>query len=72
MFKVFAFLTKKQDLDLQAFINHYENDHVPLIGRLAPPPLVYKRNYLVRGGHAAHRASPPHIELDARLPDGPR
>ena len=49
MLKVFAFLTKKQDLDTQAFIDYYENNHVPLICTLAPAPLVYKRNYLVRG-----------------------
>jgi uncharacterized protein (TIGR02118 family) len=50
MLKVFAFLTKREDIDTQAFIDHYENHHVPLALSLAPAaPTVYKRNYLVRG-----------------------
>ena len=49
MLKVFGFLTKRAGMETQAFIDYYENHHVPLICRLAPPPLVYKRNYLVRG-----------------------
>ena len=49
MLKVFAFLNKRQDIETQAFIEHYENTHVPLICSLAPAPFVYKRNYLVRG-----------------------
>jgi hypothetical protein len=50
LLKVFAFLTKREDIDTQAFIDHYENHHVPLALSLAPAaPAVYKRNYLVRG-----------------------
>jgi uncharacterized protein (TIGR02118 family) len=49
MVKVFAFLTKRNGIDTQAFIDHYENKHVPLVLSLAPAPLVYKRNYVVRG-----------------------
>ena len=49
MLKVFAFLTKREDLETEAFIDHYENHHVPLVLRLAPRPSVYKRNYVVRG-----------------------
>jgi len=47
--KVFAFLTKREDIDTKAFIDHYENHHVPLVLSLAPSPIVYKRNYVVRG-----------------------
>jgi EthD domain len=47
--KVFAFLTKRDGIDTAAFIDHYENRHVPLVLSLAPAPLVYKRNYVVRG-----------------------
>jgi hypothetical protein len=36
-------------MDTQAFIEHYEKNHVPLVLSLAPTPIVYKRNYLVRG-----------------------
>jgi hypothetical protein len=49
MLKVFAFLTKKEGMETQAFVDYYENHHVPLICSLAPPPPVYKRNYLKRG-----------------------
>src|SRR6266508_2963994 len=48
MFKVLGFLTKRAGIETQTFIEYYENIHVPLICRLAPPPLVYKRRYLRR------------------------
>jgi hypothetical protein len=47
MFKVFGFLTKKDGLSIQEFIDYYESKHVPLICTLAPVPIVYKRRYLV-------------------------
>src|ERR1700710_2660810 len=50
MLKVLAFLCKKDGLDRQAFIEHYEHRHVPLILSLAPKPPVYKRHYPVRDG----------------------
>ena len=46
MFKVFGFLPKKDGLGTQEFIDYYENKHVPLICRLAPVPIIYKRRYL--------------------------
>ncbi len=49
MLKVFGFLAKREDLETQAFIDYYENHHVPLVLSLAPTPTIYKRNYLVRG-----------------------
>ncbi len=49
MLKVFGFLTKREGIETQAFIDYYENNHVPLICSLAPAPMVYKRNYLLRG-----------------------
>lgn len=49
MLKVFAFLTKKPGLETQSFIDYYENHHVPLVCSLAAAPVVYKRNYVVRG-----------------------
>ena len=49
MVKVLAFLTKREGMETQAFIDYYENSHVPLICRLAPTPVVYKRRYLMRG-----------------------
>ena len=49
MLKIFAFLNRRPDLERAAFIEHYEQRHVPLVRSLAPTPLVYKRNYLLRG-----------------------
>ena len=49
MLKVFGFLTKREDIETHAFIEYYENNHVPLVLSLAPTPTVYKRNYVVRG-----------------------
>ena len=49
MLKVFAFLTKREDIETEAFIDYYEHNHVPLVLTMAPTPTVYKRNYLVRG-----------------------
>jgi hypothetical protein len=45
MFRVLAFLTKRDGLSTQDFIDHYENRHAPLILSLAPAPQVYKRRY---------------------------
>jgi EthD domain len=49
MLKVLSFLTKREGIEMQAFIDYYESKHVPLILSLAPAPIVYKRRYLVRG-----------------------
>jgi hypothetical protein len=49
MLKVFAFLVRREGMAMQDFIEHYETQHVPLVLRFVPPPLVYKRNYLQRG-----------------------
>jgi hypothetical protein len=62
VFKVFAYLTKREDLTPEAFIDYYENHHLPLVLSLAPAPRVYKRNYLVRGD--AVNLESPAIEFD--------
>jgi len=49
MFKVFGFLTKREGMQMQDFVDYYENKHVPLICSLAPVPSLYKRRYIVRG-----------------------
>ena len=51
------------DIETRAFIEYYENHHVPLIGSLAPTPIVYKRNYLVRGD-AFNRQEDHSIDFD--------
>ncbi len=62
MFKVFAYMAKREDITSDAFIDYYENHHVPLVLSLAPMPRVYKRNYVVRGD-AANLESPT-IDFD--------
>jgi EthD domain len=49
MLKIMAFLSKREDIATQAFIEYYEQHHVPLIRSLAPTPIGYRRSYLVRG-----------------------
>ena len=62
MFKVFAYMSKRPGMTSDAFIDYYENHHVPLVLSLAPLPRVYKRNYVVRGD-AANLESPA-IDFD--------
>jgi hypothetical protein len=57
VFKVFAYLTRREGSTREEFIDYYENHHVPLVLSLAPMPRVYKRNYL-RQGDAASLESP--------------
>lgn len=47
MYKVFGFLKKRDGIDMDEFIDYYENNHIPLILSLAPTPPVYKRHYVV-------------------------
>lgn len=47
MFKVLAFLTKREGIETRAFIDYYEKKHVPLICSLAPTLIVYKRRYII-------------------------
>lgn len=55
MFKIMAFLNKKQDLDTQAFIEYYEKHHAPFVlnhvasSSTSALPISYKRNFIVRG-----------------------
>ena len=62
MFKVYAYMTKREGLTSKAFKDYYENHHVPLVLSHAPLPKVYKRNYIVRGD-AANLESPT-IDFD--------
>jgi hypothetical protein len=66
--KVFAILTRRNGIDTQAFIDHYENQHVPLVLSLAPAPLIYKRNYVVRGV-PDHRTGPAELGGDSHRTD---
>jgi len=48
MFRVLGFLSMKDGMKMQEFIDYYEYRHVPLICSLAPTPIVYKRRYVRR------------------------
>ena len=62
MHKVFAYLTKREDITAEEFRDYYEKHHVPLVLSFAPTPKVYKRNYLVRGDE--HNLEDPSIDFD--------
>jgi uncharacterized protein (TIGR02118 family) len=67
MLKVFGFLTKRKDLETEAFIDYYENHHVPLVLSLAPTPTIYKRNYLIRGDEFNREADAIDFDVIAEL-----
>ena len=67
MFKVFAFLTKREGIETQAFIDYYENKHVPLICSLAPTPIVYKRRYVVRSEELTKEGSTADFDVVTEL-----
>ena len=46
MLKLLAFIRAREDLTREAFIDHYENEHVPLVRRLLPMVGEYRRNYI--------------------------
>jgi hypothetical protein len=48
VFKLLAFLTKREGLSFEDFVDHYENRHIPLILSVAPAPALYRRRYLTR------------------------
>jgi hypothetical protein len=71
MFKVFGFLTKREGVEMQDFIDYYEYKHVPLICSLAPTPIVYKRRYLVRGEELTKEGAAVDFDVmtELRFPD---
>jgi hypothetical protein len=46
MFKVISLLAKRPDLSKEAFIAYYEANHAPLIRRLFPWIVDYRRNFI--------------------------
>lgn len=49
MLKVYGFLTKREGMETEAFIEHYEKNHVPLILSLAPLRSCTSATTFVRG-----------------------
>ena len=66
MFKVFGFLTKREGMQMQDFIDYYENKHVPLICTLAPISSLYKRN-IVRGDELTQGGGAVDFDVMAEL-----
>jgi EthD domain len=46
MIKIIFTMHRKIGTSRDAFIEHYELRHVPLVLSFIPPPTVYRRNYL--------------------------
>lgn len=46
MFKCIALLKRKPKLSHEAFVDYYETKHAPLIRRLLPGIVDYRRNYV--------------------------
>jgi uncharacterized protein (TIGR02118 family) len=44
--KLISYLSAKPGLTREAFIDHYENRHVPLVRKLLPMIGAYRRSYL--------------------------
>ena len=65
MFRVLAFLTKRDGMAAADFADYYERRHVPLILRLAPAPLVYKRRY--RGEVLTKSGGPIDVDVVTEL-----
>jgi hypothetical protein len=57
MLKILAFLTKREGIGTQAFIEYYENNHVRVICDLAPTPIVYKHNFLMRATNSTRKTA---------------
>src|ERR1700678_3720771 len=62
--KIMAFLVKRHDVTNDELITHYESGHVPLVLSLAPPPLSYKRNFLL---HDDTTASSDDVDIITEL-----
>jgi uncharacterized protein (TIGR02118 family) len=46
MFKVIVMIARKAGLSREDFMHHYETTHVPLVHRLVPQLVEYRRNYI--------------------------
>ena len=49
MLKLIAYVSAKPGISREAFINHYEAHHAPLVRRLLPSIDGYRRNYVKPG-----------------------
>ncbi len=49
MFKVIILVVRKPGMSPEDFANHYETVHVPLVKRLVPQLVEYRRNFVQPG-----------------------
>jgi ketosteroid isomerase-like protein len=63
MFKCIALLKRKDGLSREAFIDYYETRHAPLIRRLLPGIIDYRRNFIELDGAFLYPAAAP-IDFD--------
>ena len=69
MLKLIAFITAKPELSREAFIDYYENHHVPLVRRLLPSVGQYRRSYVQDGLIPAGTAAPDYDVMTELLFD---
>ena len=50
MFKVIILIARKPGMAREAFMHHYETVHVPLVRRMFPQLVEYRRNYIDPAG----------------------
>jgi uncharacterized protein (TIGR02118 family) len=68
MFKCIALLRKKDGLSREAFVHYYETCHAPLIRRLLPGILDYRRNFIeLTGAFLYPGASPVDFDVVTEL-----
>jgi len=64
MFKVISLLAKRPDITREAFIAYYETTHAPLIRKLFPWIVDYRRNFVdLTGAIFGARATPPDFDV---------
>ena len=59
MFRIFATIKRKEGVTPQAFREHYESTHAPLVCELAGAPAEYRRHYVKQPADGE-----PEVEFD--------
>lgn len=47
--KIIALFRRKTGLSMEEFMEYYENNHVPMVLKMAPFMMDYRRNFVCRG-----------------------
>jgi hypothetical protein len=63
VYRVFGFLSKRNDIKMTEFIDYYENKHMSLILSLAPRPTSYKRLYVKRNEELPEAGCPVDFDV---------